>query len=202
MSGAARREADYRAALAVDQGWYTMKRLGGRDGALWLWGQYVTEDTTRLNPDAGLDDFATLGILPQKGKPAASPPPVDPRILDVCRAYAFIGTLPNQRAAFTNPEWPHPLTIAQMVVLIYYGWRVGERIPAHTGNREHYRETAKRFGIGGQSGDPAVARLLAELPEIRHSRNPAEYVHGKRRWAVERMARFLTEQSPKESAPC
>lgn len=200
-------EATYRAALAADQAWYTEKRLGGRNGLLWLWGEYVVEDITRLQGDGGgKDDFATLGMQPARGKSPYPAIPADPRILDCGRAFAHLATLPNQPLRWR--EWDGntplpPLTLAQATIYLYFAKRHGERIPADYRNRPSYNKAADRYGVDGRTGCAAVALLLADLPEVKRSVNPEDFIEGRLRWAIGRMSRFLTDkqEQPDENRP-
>lgn len=185
---------EYLAKLAVDQAWYSPGRLGGRNGILWLWGEYVAEDTTRLEGERGRDDFATLGMQPAKGKPAHAAVPADPHILDCCRAFAHLDTLPNQPRRWRESLAMRPLTLAQATLYLYFARRHGERLPADYRNRPSYNRAADRYGVDGRTGCAAVALLLADLPEVRRSVNPEDFVEGRMRWAIGRMSRFLTQK--------
>lgn len=186
-----RREAAYRKDLKSDQQWYSLPRLMGRRGALWLWGEYVAEDITRLLPDRERDDFSALGMRPVIGKTYGSQLPCDVRILDCCAAFAALARLPNHHPARRNPYAPAPWTLSQLILYAYYAKGYGHRFYANPNAPEYYDEQVRRWGLDGKTGDAAIAHELRDLPELHRSREAQSFVYGRRRSAVAHMSRFL-----------
>jgi hypothetical protein len=169
----------------VERAEYTTGALAGKSGLLWAWGTWVGEGQARESGD-WRDSFATLGATPHRDKLVHSPLPTDPGILDCARAFAWLATLPGQ-SRVARTAW----TLPQAILLLYYARRLGERLPADYRNQEHYARVAAAHPTGGRTGDAAVAHALRDTPELRASIQPEGYVHGKRRWAIGRMAHYL-----------
>lgn len=184
-----RGEAEYRDALAADQRWYTLPRLMGRNGALWLWGAWVTEQVALPTRDRR-DGYETLGTIPRTGKAAHSPLPVDTRVLDLADAFANLAQARGELAV-PHPWDRQPWTASQMIVYLYYGVGYGQPLPEQrTADRQ--TDLRKRYGVNGRVGDGAVAECLRFLPEVQRSDNTEMWVYGRRRRAVARISRYLS----------
>lgn len=187
-------DGDYRDALAADQRWYTLPRLMGRNGALWLWGAWMTEQVALPSRDRR-DSYETLGTIPHTGKAVHSPLPVDTRVLDLADAFANLAQARGEQAV-AHPWHRHPWTASQMIVYLYYAVGYGLPLPVYDGDKERLGEARRRFGVNGRMGDGAVAECLRWLPEIQRSDNTEMWVYGRRRRAVARISQYLSTPRP------